>query len=114
MLYEKYKSKGVLVDTNLMVLVVIGSYSKNRILTFKRTIQYTLEDHDLILQIITNFPRRITTPHILAEVDNLTRQLPQAEHRAVSATIMQVVSGLFEVYVPSANAFERSRIPYWG
>jgi hypothetical protein len=104
MLYEKYKSKGVLVDTNLMVLVVVGSYSKNRILTFKRTIQYTLEDHDLILQIITSFPRRITTPHILAEVDNLTRQLPQAEHRAVSATITQVVSDLFEVYVPSANA----------
>jgi hypothetical protein len=57
-----------------------------------------------MLQIIASFARRIATPHILAEVDNLTRQLSQAEHQAVSATVTQVVSDLFEVYVPSANA----------
>jgi hypothetical protein len=108
MFFEDYKSRSILIDTNLMVLVVVGNYRRDRILTFKRTIQYTLEDHALMLQIIAGYDRRITTPHILTEVDNLTRQLPQAEHAEVARSMAQVLSALFEVHVPSEAATRSS------
>jgi hypothetical protein len=108
--FEKYKSKGILIDTNLMVLIAVGNYSVDRILTFKRTIQYTLEDYTLMMSIVAYFERRITTPHILAEVDNLTRQLPQAEHRALAAAMGQLIANSFEIYVPSGEAI---RMPHY-
>jgi hypothetical protein len=103
-LLQKYKTKGILIDTNLMVLIAVGNYNADRILTFKRTIQYTLEDYDLILRIVGYFERRITTPHILAEVDNLARQLPRAEHQALASAMEKLISDLFEVYIPSSAA----------
>ena len=36
-LIEKHRSKGVLVDTNLLVLLLVGSVNKRRMLSFKRT-----------------------------------------------------------------------------
>ena len=36
-LIAKYRSGGVLVDSNLLVLLLVGSVNKQRILDFKRT-----------------------------------------------------------------------------
>ena len=77
-LIAKYRGKGVLLDTNLMLLLAVGLYKRERISSFKRTDQYTARDFSLVADIISKFDRRITTPHILAETDNLTRQLPVA------------------------------------
>jgi hypothetical protein len=43
-LIEKHRSKGVLVDTNLLVLLLVGSINKRRIPEFKRTQSFTIED----------------------------------------------------------------------
>lgn len=108
-LVAKYRRKGVLLDTNLMVLLAIGLYKRERIPSFKRTDQYTESDFDLVARIVANFERRITTPHILAETDNLTRQLPAREHRAVAAIMAPLVEKLFEIYSPSAAAMRHQR-----
>ena len=108
-LFSRYKTKGILIDTNLMVLIAVGNYSADRILTFKRTVQYTLEDYDLMTKIVAYFDRRITTPHILAEVDNLIRQLPQAEHQPLASSMERLISDMFEVYIPSTNAARTPR-----
>jgi hypothetical protein len=42
-LIEKYQAKGVLVDTNLMVLFLVGAVNKRRIPKFRRTQDYTIE-----------------------------------------------------------------------
>jgi len=107
-LFERYRTKGILVDTNLMVLVAVGTYNKFRVETFKRTIQYTLNDLELMLRILAYFERRLTTPNILTEVDNLTRQLPESEHKALAASFAQLVSGKFEVYVRSSQAAQHA------
>lgn len=103
-LLAKYRSKGVLVDTNLMLLMVVGSYAPERITTFKRTQQYRPEDYLLLLRILKYFERRITTPNILTEVDNLARQLPEHEHQAMSSVLSDLVRTLFEVHRPAADA----------
>ena len=108
-LIENYQTRGVLLDTNLMVLLAIGLYRRERISSFKRTMQYTEDDFMLVAHIAGRFARRVTTPHILAETDNLTRQLPRGEHRAVAAVMAPLVEDLFEVYSPSATAIRHER-----
>ena len=54
-LFEKHQSKGVLVDTNLLVLYLVGKVNKNRILNFKRTQKYTVEDFELLERAIVWF-----------------------------------------------------------
>ena len=63
---------GILIDTNLLVLFVVGRVNRARIETFKRTRQYTLADYNLLVWALAQFTVVYTVPHILAEVSNLT------------------------------------------
>jgi hypothetical protein len=113
-LIAKYRSKGVILDTNLMVLLAIGYFNRERISSFKRTDQYTVRDFSLVDGIIAKFERRITTPHILAETDNLTRQLSNREHSAVAAVMTRLIVDFFEIYSLSVNAAQNERYPILG
>jgi hypothetical protein len=103
-LMQSYLAKGVLIDTNLLVLLAVGLYRPDRISTFNRTRQYTVEDFDLVANAVNRFNRRVTTPHILAEADNLTRQLSRRERSTVSIIMARLISDSFEIYSPSADA----------
>lgn len=113
-LFANYRSKGILIDTNLMVLITIGTYEIERVSTFKRTRQYTIDDYALMMRILAFFERRITTPNILTEVDNLTRQLPEREHDAISTILAQLISTLFEVHQPAAPIVRTDLYPDLG
>lgn len=103
-LVARYKHRGILVDTNLMVLLVVGRYDPERISSFKRTAAYTRFDLELVHRVLRPFARRITTPHVLTEVDNIVRQLPEREYADLSAAMFDTVTGLLELSRPSADA----------
>jgi hypothetical protein len=113
-LIDKYRVKGVLFDTNLLLLLAIGIYRQDRIKTFKRTIKYTLSDFKLVAAIFDRFDRRVTTPNILTETDNLARQLPREEHRDVASILAVLVDRLFEQYEPSVQAAHQKWFPSLG
>jgi hypothetical protein len=108
-LIAKYRSKGVLLDTNLMVLLAVGSYKRERISSFKRTDKYTPRDFTLVIWLLEQFQQRITTPHILTEADNLTRQLPENEHAAIAVIMAPLIDAFFEIRRPSADAARHPR-----
>jgi hypothetical protein len=66
----KYKNKGIIVDTNLLILLFIGSYSINEIMQNKRTMIYTKEDYLCLKNFLSKF-KLITTPNIITETTNL-------------------------------------------
>ena len=71
-LLKKYTAKGVLIDTNLLVLLLVGSVNKNRITRFKRTQAFTTADFDLLLNLIQHLgPTIISTSHILSQASDL-------------------------------------------
>ena len=113
-LVEKYRIKGVMFDTNLLLLLVVGIYRQDRIKTFKRTAKYTLSDFRLVVTIFDRFDRRVTTPNILTETDNLARQLPREEHRNVADVMALLVDRLFEQYEPSVQAIHDKWFPSLG
>jgi hypothetical protein len=71
-LIEKHRSKGGLVDSNLLVLLLVGLVNKRRIPEFKRTQNFTIQDFDILSRLINWFGKLITTPHVLSQVSDLT------------------------------------------
>jgi hypothetical protein len=70
-LIEKHRAKGVLVDTNLLVLFLVGMVNRQRIPNFKRTGDFTIKDYDLLVRLIDWFGKLIATPHVLSQVSDL-------------------------------------------
>lgn len=70
-LFKKYKQRGILIDTNILVLWFVGTVNKSRISQFNRTEQFVPEDYDTLVAILDYFSQIITTPNILTEVNSL-------------------------------------------
>jgi len=49
------RSAGLLLDSNLLLLQLVGLTNRNRIFSFKRTQKYTLNDFDLLQVLINRF-----------------------------------------------------------
>ena len=100
-LIQKHRGNGLLVDTNLLVLLLVGTVNPNRIAQFKRTSKYSIEDFATLQGIVMQFQRRFATPQIWAEVNNLTdlegKELVSV--REALRTQMQIVN---EHYQPAA------------
>jgi hypothetical protein len=102
-LIQKYCTRGIIIDSNLVLLLVIGIYNPARIATFKRTQKYRPRDFELLVALLQPFPKRITTPNIMTEVDNFCRQLPENEYPLVARKLQELCQNLFEVYHDSSN-----------
>ncbi len=74
-LLQKYRGKKILVDSNLLLLLLIGSYDPSLISRFKRVDQYSIADFELLRKFIQSFSTVVTTPHVLTEVSNLANSL---------------------------------------
>ncbi len=69
--------QGLLIDSNLLLLLFVGQYDPTRIQKFKRTDQFTVGDYELLADYVEQFRELVTTPSILTEVSNLLGQLPE-------------------------------------
>jgi hypothetical protein len=110
-LIEKHRSNGLLIDTNLLLLYVVGRTNKNRIPNFKRTQKYTIEDFELLTDLVGQFRVLITTPHVLTEVSNLAA-LHGAELSAFRGLFKQTIEEMDEQYdesrlIAGHSSFER-------
>ena len=61
-LFARYCQTGILVDTNILLLYIVGLVNRQRIPKFKRTNQFIPEDYDLLVQILKSFRQVLTTP----------------------------------------------------
>src|ERR1035437_10133139 len=96
-LIEKHRAKGVLVDTNLLVLLLVGTVNRQRIRNFKRTGDFTPADYDLLVHLIDWFGRLIATPHVLSQVSDLT-DLSGKELVAIRERFNVLVENIAESY----------------
>lgn len=70
-LTQKYKRKGIFVDTQLLLLYLIGSVSPDLVNKFSRTRNFSISDFLLVAKFVDTFEIQITSPHVLTEVSNL-------------------------------------------
>ncbi|KAF0165241.1 MAG: hypothetical protein FD157_1593, partial [Rhodocyclaceae bacterium] len=69
------KATPILIDTNLLVLYVVGTASRSYIEKHKRLTEFVVEDYDALLKLINNASAVFVTPHTLAETSNLARYI---------------------------------------
>lgn len=78
----------VLIDTNLMLLLIVGLHDKSIIGVHKRTKDFTPDDYDLLVSQIDGFNTVWVTSHCLAEVSNLLKQT----HKEQGAKLLSCLS----------------------
>jgi hypothetical protein len=101
--------KGVVViDTNLMVLLVVGSASRSYIHKHKRLSEYTTDDFDLLGLILSEFSKIVLLPHIMAEVSNVARQIDSPAKGQVLAAMRTLVTTCVEFPIHSASGVHRA------
>jgi rRNA-processing protein FCF1 len=103
------RSKGVLIDTNLLVLLVVGLVNPDHIPRFKRTSDYTPEDWEALTGILERIPRRYSIAHVLSEASNLT-DLKGPEREEARAILHKAISQMEEIAIASLDACES---PYY-
>lgn len=101
---KRYRSKGLLVDTNLLLLLTIGSCDPNLIEGFVRTQKYNIKDFALLSRFVGSFRKHVTTPHVLTEISNLTTRLPDHIRPGYFASLVSHFTAYSEEPVPFSTA----------
>ncbi len=75
-LIRTHRAPGVVLDTNLLLLLLVGTWHIDRVEAFKRTRSHFLgADHTRLTELLLSLDRLTTTVGILTEVSNLAGQL---------------------------------------
>ena len=102
----EYRTKGVIVDTNL--LHIVGAQNPDRIDRFSRTDTFTADDFKLLDRLLGYFETAVTTPPILTEVSNLLGQLPKKPRRKCTILFQTLIPKLREMHqIGRASCRER-------
>jgi len=100
---QKYASRRIIIDTNILLLYFVGELNQERITRFKRTKQFTKVDYGLLSDFLDNFSRIITTPNILTEVNSLINQLGEPDRSGCYAVLAHKIQILQESYLQSQD-----------
>ena len=101
------KAGPVLLDTNLLVLFVVGLTSKDLIERHKRLSEFVPEDYDALLRILKNASEVLVTPNTLTETSNLAAHIAEPARARVFATLREVIARSTEVTITSKTAAAR-------
>jgi hypothetical protein len=105
----------VVVDTNLLVLLVVGSASKDYIAQHKRlATDYTTDDFDLLGLILSEFSDIVLLPHILAETSNFARQIKNPARAQIQNTLRTLIATTAELPLPSVFGAQRDEFDELG
>ena len=96
-------ARQLLIDTNLLVVVVLGAVRPGHIERFNRTRQYSTDDYLLLLDIINDFDQLVVTPHVLAETSNLLGQLTEPLRATCLAYLASVLPDWKEEWRPAST-----------
>jgi hypothetical protein len=113
---QKYRSKGLLVDTNLLLLYLIGVARPDRVTTFKPITNqgFIWEDFERLNRIVSGFNRLITTPHIMTEVSNHLGKTKGQDRHDLCQIIRRLTQLWDERYATSAALSQRDEFAKFG
>ena len=95
---------GHFLDSNLLVLLIVGSVGRDLISKHRRLQGYTAEDYDLLLDLLERVERVFVTPNILTETSNLLGQHGEPERSYFLEALRSVIQDTEEVFVSSESA----------
>lgn len=117
-LLAEHGRRRLLVDANLLLLYFVGCVERRLIKKCREQLShYDPEDFQLLAQIIYYFQKRekvITTPHILAEVSNLSNELKGANRVSFFRVAADQIAILEELSEPARETSRMDIFPVLG
>ena len=120
--YKKWKvpipiKKGIIVDSNIMLLFLVGCYDINYINVFKRTMKYTIEEYYFIRDLLTIYYYKnkvYTSPHILTELSNLSLNIKGNRINKYFDCFIKIFNDVCEIYIEKNKIIEFKELPKFG
>ena len=103
-----FRGRDVLIDTNILLMYIVGTLDPRLIPMFKRTKMFTVDDYTILCRFLHPFRSIVTAPNILTEVSNLAGQMAEPRRTQVFQIFSQAVKVIPEQYVQSTMAVENS------
>ena len=103
-----------IVDSNLLVLWIVGVTAPAHLGRHKNLKGFDPGDYDLLLKLTTGARSIQVTPHILAETSNLIRQIGDPLRQQLTRALGQRIAGLSEIFVESREAADDRIFPRLG
>lgn len=100
--------KRLLLDTNLLVLLVVGVISPTCIARHRRLREYSIDDFLLLGSIVARAKQLLTTPNILSETSNLSSQIAEPWRSRIASGLARLIERHEEIYLASTVATTRS------
>jgi len=97
----------IIIDSNLLALLVVGTAGRSYITSHKRLAAYTAEDYDLLVGILGNASAVWVTPHVLAETSNLIGYTKEPARTKIYETLRKLTPALEERQIRSSLSMER-------
>jgi predicted nucleic acid-binding protein len=93
----------VILDTNLLVLLMVGRTDRSYVEAHRRTQDYDAGDLDIVELLISAYDGIATTPHILTEASNLLRQIRNPARDLIQQTLRTFILAVAEHPITSES-----------
>lgn len=99
--------KTALIDTNLLVLLVVGATDRQLITKLKCTNDSLLNevDYDALVANLQMYQKIWITSHCLAETSNLLQQTNEVQAKALLTTLAMICQQFSESHMPKESIF---------
>ena len=96
--------KGIFIDANLLVLLVVGATDQALIPKHRRLRTFMVEDYERLIDLIRQAGQVFLTPNTLTEASNLLAQHPNPERSRFFAVLRRIIGKNEEIVVASKTA----------
>ena len=110
-------SKKILLDTNLLLLLVVGSVRIDLIQHHRRLSGFFASDFRRLADILSVAEKVVVTPNILTETSNLLGSPKSPSDTHLFQKLSEIVRNaevLEEIYIPSTEIAQMPQFPYLG
>lgn len=105
------RANGLLLDTNVLLLLIVNAVNPQQAATFKRTRDlYFTEGVGALTQAIASCRQQWTTPHVLTETSNFLGQLPKPLIKQARQTLQKNVVVCREHWTKAADIHESDSV----
>ena len=94
----------VLLDTNVLMLLVVGQCDMSLLRRHKRVMNtFDPADYQRLVRLLAGYTQVVVTPGVLAECSNLLRQTDDRTSARLMAGLGEMIGQVSEHYVPSVQ-----------
>ena len=108
------RATGVVLDSNLLLLLVVGLAGEKYVAKHKRLAEYTVEDFRLLTRSISGVECVIVTPNTLTETSNFLGYIAEPDRSYLFNVFREFIGTANEKYLESDVSSRRPEFPRLG